>query len=80
MASELTHKLATAFKQYGYKWMIGGTLTTPTVKDLEKTIDKAVEALYDEPVPSQVSIGRLIIRRWATDKFEVYLHIGDIND
>ncbi len=80
MAINLVDELAAAFVRYGYKWKIGGTLVTPTANDLEKAIDRAKELLYDEPVPSQMQMGRLIIRRHGNQKFDVYLHIGDIND
>lgn len=80
MASDLAARLHEAFVDYGYEWKIDGKLATPTADDFDQTIDKAKELLYDEPVPSQLQVGRLIVRRWADHKFDVYLHIGDIND
>lgn len=80
MASDLARKLHNAFVHYDYQWKIDGTLSTPTADDLDQAIDRAKELLYDEPVPSQLQVGRLIVRRWADHKFDVYLHIGDIND
>lgn len=78
--SKLALKLHEMFIQLGYQWKIGGKMETPTPKDLEQTLDRAKVVLYDEPVPSQIEFGRLIIRRHTDNKFDVYLHLGDYND
>lgn len=79
-ASELAKRLHDALASYGYQWMIGGTLQTPTDEDLDKAIDKAKATLYAEPVPSQLEVGRLVVRHHTHGKFEVYLLIGESND
>lgn len=70
--------LAELFNRLGYTWKIGGVLKIPTQDDLEKTLDKARQALYDEPVPSELEVGRLLIRRVQPDVYETYLYIGDL--
>lgn len=80
MASETAKKLYDLFIKLGYRWRIGGILQVPTADDFDKTLDRAKKALYDEPVPSQMEAGRLIIRHHSQNKFDVYLQIGDIND
>lgn len=62
----------------GYTWTFDGVQRTPTKEDLEQTLDRAKELLYAEPVPSQLEIGHIIVRRWSDDKFDVYLHLGEI--
>lgn len=71
-------KLLDLFVQLGYSWKIDGELRVPTEDDLQRVLDKAKQTLYDEPVPSQIEIGRLIIRRSKENQFETYLYIGDI--
>lgn len=78
--SDIAARLHQAFIDYGYQWKVDGTLSTPTAEDFDQAIDRAKELLYDEPVPSQLEVGRLIIRRHADRKFDVYLYLGDTND
>lgn len=79
-ASELAQRLHWAMNTYGYQWRIGGKLQTPTDEDIDQAIDKAKTTLYAEPVPSQMEMGRLIIRHYAPGKFDVYLLQGETND
>jgi len=78
--SELAQRLYYDFVEYGYTWKIDGVLRTPSAEDLDIAIDSAKKALYDEPVPSQVMWGRLIIRQHESNQFDIYLLIGEIND
>lgn len=80
MVDELAKKLRDLFLLQGYTWKINGKDVVPDEQDFRETLDKAKELLYDEPVPSQLEVGRLIIRRWADKKFDVYLQIGEYND
>lgn len=69
------------FQILDYQWRLNnGNIFDPMAKDLQEGIDKAIEALYDEPVPSQAEFGGLIVRRSADTQFEVYLKIGVHND
>lgn len=79
-SSELAKRLHGLFVQLGYTWTIGGGPQTPTAEDFDLAIDKGREVLYTEPVPSQIEVGRLIIRHYRHGKFDVYLQIGEIND
>jgi hypothetical protein len=76
----LVVRLFRLFQQFGYSWKINGEDTVPSEDDLKKALDRAKELLYDEPVPSQLEVGRLIVRRWADHKFDVYLQLGTYND
>lgn len=70
--------LAEHFKKTGRTWKIGGTLKLPDEDDLQKTLDKAREALYAEPVPSELEVGGMLIRRVQEELFEVYAYVGDL--
>lgn len=78
--SDLAQKLQALFVQLGYTWRISGQSVIPVPEDFQETLDRAKKDLYDEPVPSQMEVGRLIIRHHRQGKFDVYLHIGDFND
>lgn len=73
-------KLLDIITDLGYTWRIDGVLRLPTQKDLDQVLDRAKQILYDEPIPSQIEIGRLIIRQTRPGKFEHYLFMGDLND
>jgi hypothetical protein len=79
-ATELAETIYHLFIERGYRWKIGGIEQVPTPEDIDKTIDRAKKTLYAEPVPSQMELGRLIVRHWSPGKFDVYLHLGDRND
>lgn len=78
--SDLAAKLHQMFVLFGYKWKIDGELATPSVEDLEQTLDRVKQVLYTEQVPSQMEVGRLVVQQHEQGKFSVYLHIGDIDD
>jgi hypothetical protein len=80
VASDLAKELYSLFIRLKYRWVIGGIRQSPAVEDFDTAIDSAKKALYAEPVPSQIEVGRLIIRHHAQNKFDVYLHIGESND
>lgn len=80
MASPVAEKLHALFVQLGYTWTIGGKPQVPTADDFDTAIDSGKEELYTEPVPSQMEVGRLIIRHRRQGKFDIYLYLGDIND
>jgi len=74
----LAKDLAEIFKGRELHWSIDGKMVIPTAKDIQETLDKAKEALYTEPVPSQMEVGRLIVRHWKQNQFDVYLQIGNL--
>lgn len=67
------------FVLLGYKWKINGEPVTPTTEDIEQTLDRAKEMLYAEKQPSQIEVGRLLVRYDGKDHTEVYLLFGDYN-
>jgi hypothetical protein len=76
--ADIADDLAAEFLRLDYRWKIGGTLVTPTAEDIRQTLDRAKQALYTEPVPSQMEVGRLIVRHWKQNNFDVYLQIGSL--
>lgn len=79
--ADLATTLWEHFTVLGYEWRKNdGEVIKPIPADFREAIDKAKEALYDEPVPSQASFGGLIVRRTAPNTFAIYLQIGIEND
>lgn len=63
-----------------YKWRINGELQTPTVKDIEQTLDEAVRLLSNEDSTNsspQLEIGGIIIQHNG-NHYDVYVRIGEI--
>lgn len=78
--SSLAQQIEFQFVTHHWTWKIDGHDVVPNVDDIQSTLDRAKELLYDEPIPSQLEVGRLLIRRYADDKFDVYLHFGILNN
>jgi hypothetical protein len=78
MTAPVVNRLAGFFRTLNYRWKIGGELQTPTEDDLEKTLDRIKEKLYAQPIDSQLQLGQLLVKRYAKDKFDIYLRIGEI--
>ena len=76
--AELEHDIVREFRKRGYQWRVDGELITPTEEEIKQTLDRAREILYAEPIPSQLEIGRLIVRRHSGNNFDVYLQIGQL--
>jgi hypothetical protein len=74
----LTSRLSDLFEKFDYRWRFDGKLLVPNEKDLAGALDKAREALYAEPIPSQLEVGRLLIKHENEETFAVYLYIGDL--
>lgn len=70
--------LATEFMLRGYLWKINGQPKAPDREDVKETLDKMREKLYHEPVPSQMTVGRLLMLKLGDDNYEVYLQIGKL--
>lgn len=79
-SDDLAHELALLFAVRNFKWKINGKMVIPGREEIAQTLDRAKELLYDEPVPSQLEVGRLLIKRYADDKFDVYIRLGELND
>lgn len=68
--------LAALFREKGWKWSLrDNRFTVPTVDDIEAALDEAARLLYNEPVGTQLEVGRLIIKR-LHDGFDVYVYAG----
>lgn len=74
----LADDLAVEFAIRELTWKIDGEQVIPTAEDIRQTLDKMIEKLYTEPVPSQMHLGRLIVHHWKQDHFDVYLQMGQI--
>lgn len=60
----------------GRKWKVGGTLATPTEDDVQKVLDSAAKALYNEDVGSTFTMGGLYIEK-SHQGYDVYVHVGE---
>ena len=66
------------YRKLKVTWKIGGIRRPPSQDDLEKTLDSAKNLLYDEPVPSELGVGRLLIRHVRPGIYETYVYLGDL--
>lgn len=64
------------FKKNQWTWAIGGGMNVPTEQDIQDALDEAARLLYDEPVGTQLSVGRLIIEKTASGH-DVYMLAGE---
>ena len=74
----IEEELESLFMVKGYHWKIGGNLIIPTAEDIRRTIDSAIEELYDEADETQLQVGRLIIKK-QNGSFDVYVMVGEID-
>lgn len=70
--------LSTWFAEHGWTWKVGGKDIAPSSSDMSKTIDTAIKLLYTEPVGTQLSVGRLIVRK-ETSTHDIYVLVGSID-
>jgi hypothetical protein len=75
----IPEELETLFILHEYQWRIDGTLVQPTAADIQDALDRCTEALYDEEPETQVEVGRLIIKKRAANKFDVFVMIGEVH-
>ena len=71
--------LLDVFRRLKITWKIGGIKRPPSQEDLEATLDKAKLSLYDEPIPSELEVGRLLLRHVRPGVFETYVYVGDLH-
>lgn len=75
----LAEELHDLFVRYDYKWKVSdGTLVTPSVEDMQKTLDKIAETVENEGDGTVLSVGRLLANKQA-EGLEIYLYVGDYN-
>lgn len=70
-------KLAEIFKAEGWHWNLkGGRRVIPTADDIQDALDEAARMLYDEPVGTQLEVGRLIVKKKRSGH-DVYVYTGE---
>lgn len=70
-------ELSQLFIRRGWTWTISDQQVIPTAYTIKKVLDSAAEALYDEPVGTQMEVGRLIVRK-ETNTCDVYVMFGEL--
>jgi hypothetical protein len=72
----LESDIAKTFTDNGWKWKLkGGRHVIPTEEDVLAALDEAARMLYNEPVGTQLTVGRLIIVKKEIGH-DVYLFAG----
>lgn len=68
--------IAKFFNERGWRWSFKGKgKIVPSEEDVEILLDEVANQLYDEPVGTQLQVGRLIIIKTDTGH-EVYMFAG----
>jgi len=73
----VSSKIHQLFTENNWTWLIAGKLQVPTVDDIKKTLDGMQKHLYDEPVDTQMELGRLIAQRNQDGSIAVYTYLED---
>lgn len=71
--------IADYFQRQEWMWKTNQGHIVPNVNDVAQTLDKIVENLYDEVVGTQLSTGRLIVRKDTDNQYDVYMLVGTID-
>jgi hypothetical protein len=72
----LESDLAKTFYDNGWTWKLKGERhVVPDEYDIEAALDEAARMLYNEPVGTQLEVGRLIIKK-QTRGHDVYVFVG----
>ncbi len=73
---KLEDELAQVFAKNGWTWNLKGNRTVvPNSFDIELALDEAARLLYNEPVGTQLEVGRLIIKKLHKGH-DVYIYVG----
>ena len=76
MALTLEEELSEWFVRNNWTWHLKqGTDIVPSAEDIELALDEAARMLYNEPVGTQLEVGRLIIKKKHRG-FDVYVYAG----
>lgn len=68
--------LAQWFLDHEFFWSLkNGVQRIPDEDDIQAALDEAARVLYDEPVGTQLEVGRLIVRK-SERSHDVYVHAG----
>lgn len=69
-------ELAEVFKKNVWTWKLkGGREVVPDEYEIEAALDEAARMLYNEPVGTQLEVGRLIVKK-ETRGHDVYVYVG----
>lgn len=72
----LEDELAATFTRNGWTWNLkGGKTVIPSSDDIEAALDEAARLLYNEPMGTQLEVGRLIIKKQPRGH-DVYIYAG----
>ena len=65
------------FTRMGWTWNLrGGRVVTPSEEDVLAALDEAAKQLYNQPVGTQLQVGRLIIEKKHRGH-DVYMYVGE---
>lgn len=78
--TDLANEIAGLFMLNGYTWAFSGEHKVPTEADIQDTLDRAVERLYDEEPETQLEVGRLIVKKRSDSMYDVFILAGTIGD
>jgi hypothetical protein len=68
-------RLAEIFKKNEWTWNLKEGSVVPDEDDIILALDEAARLLYNEPVDTQLEVGRLIIRKRPIGH-DVYVYVG----
>lgn len=69
-------ELADWFARKGWTWNLKGNgKVVPSAQEVESALDEAARLLYNEPIGSQLEVGRLIIKKQPAGH-DVYVYVG----
>ena len=71
----LEDDIAEIFEKHGWEWNLKKGTTIPDSWDIEQALDEAARLLYNEPVGTQLEVGRLIIQKKHRGH-DVYVYVG----
>lgn len=73
---KIEDELAATFSYHGWTWSIKDKgSVVPSAVDIEAALDEAARLLYNEPVGTQLEVGRLIIKKQPRGH-DVYVYAG----
>lgn len=76
MVLRIEDELAEWFEKNGWTWHLKGDRhVVPEPTDIEAALDEAARLLYNEPVGTQLEVGRLIIKKQPRGH-DVYVFVG----
>lgn len=73
----VTDEIARIFRKNGWTWNIKDKSSiVPDEDDIEAALDEAARVLYNEPVGTQLEVGRLIVQK-KHNGHDVYIFVGE---